>query len=237
MNDLPDVRFLMDSWIMSGVLAVTSITTTMGAFGIMIEDRYNKLIKDFTSSPVSRASLAGGYILSAYVIGVILSIITLVLFQIYIGRFLSLAVLIKVLGLILLSVLASSSMVFFLTCFIKSQNAFGTASTILGTLIGFMTGIYIPIGQLPEAVQTVIRFFPVSHAAVLFRKIILEEPIYNSFKNAPVEYKNNFIDIMGINFKYGDYSFPAVGSIIVLAATAILFYTLSIWILSRKSKR
>lgn len=44
-------RFIMDSWIMAGLLAVTSLTTTMGAFGVMIEDRTKKVMKDFTASP------------------------------------------------------------------------------------------------------------------------------------------------------------------------------------------
>ena len=37
---------LMSSWIMAGLLAVTSVTTTMGAFGIMVDDRIKKIDKD-----------------------------------------------------------------------------------------------------------------------------------------------------------------------------------------------
>jgi multidrug/hemolysin transport system permease protein len=33
LTEVHDARFLMDSWIMAGLLAVTSVTTTMGAFG------------------------------------------------------------------------------------------------------------------------------------------------------------------------------------------------------------
>jgi multidrug/hemolysin transport system permease protein len=40
-------RFTTDSWIMAGLLSVTSITTTMGAFGTMVEDNSKKIIKDF----------------------------------------------------------------------------------------------------------------------------------------------------------------------------------------------
>ena len=46
LGDLPGARFLMDSWIMSGVIAVTSITTTMGAFGQMVDDKVKKNYKD-----------------------------------------------------------------------------------------------------------------------------------------------------------------------------------------------
>ena len=56
-QNLPKVagtRAMMDSWIMAGVLAVTSLTTVMGAFGTMVDDRQNKIVKDFSASPVSR---------------------------------------------------------------------------------------------------------------------------------------------------------------------------------------
>jgi multidrug/hemolysin transport system permease protein len=76
----------------------------------------------------------------------------------------------KVLGLILLSTFTNTSIVLFITSFFKSNNAFATASTIIGTLIGFLTGIYLPIGQLPDVVQWVVKVFPVSHSAVLFSR-------------------------------------------------------------------
>ncbi len=79
-----DMRFLIDSWIMAGILSVTAVTTTMGAFGIMVEDRANNIIKDFSSSPIRRTTLAGGYILGAFIIGVIMSLVALVLFGVYI---------------------------------------------------------------------------------------------------------------------------------------------------------
>src|SRR4030043_737497 len=45
-------RFIIDSWIMAGILSVTSITTTMGAVGIMGWDKSKKNFKDFYSRPL-----------------------------------------------------------------------------------------------------------------------------------------------------------------------------------------
>ena len=50
--------------------------------------------------------------------------------------------------IILLAVLASASMVLLLVSFFKTSNAFAAASTVIGTLLGFLAGIYIPIGSL-----------------------------------------------------------------------------------------
>jgi multidrug/hemolysin transport system permease protein len=93
-------RFLTDSWIMAGVLSVTTFTTTMGAFGAMVDDRSKKISRDFSAAPVKRSQLAAGYIISSFVIGVIMTIAAFVLAEIYIvaggGKLLSIVPLFKV---------------------------------------------------------------------------------------------------------------------------------------------
>jgi multidrug/hemolysin transport system permease protein len=240
MKAIPGSRFLVDSWIMAGLLSVTSITTTMGAFGIMVEDKHKKTVKDFTASPVRRSTLAGGYVLSSFVIGVIMTVITFVLAEGYIviygGRILDGARLVKLLGVMLLSVIASTAFVFFLVTFFKSNNAFATASMLLGTLIGFLTGVYIPVGELPEAVQYVIKFFPVSHASLLFRQVMMEVPLQTAFAGAPVQVAKDFRESMGVSYSFGGVEASMAVSLWVLAGTAVIFFLLATWNLSRKSK-
>ena len=79
-------------------------------------------------------------------------------------------------GVVILAVLASASMVLLLVSFFKTSNAFAAASTVIGTLLGFLAGIYIPIGSLPDYLQTIVKFFPVSHSAALFRQVLMETP-------------------------------------------------------------
>lgn len=225
-------RFMMDSWIMAGVVAAASITTCMGAYGIMIDDNVNHIIKDFKVAPIKNWQMVLGYIVSSVLIGIMMSLITFVLAEVYIvaygGEVLPFPVILKFLGLVVLSVSSSSALVFFIVTLIKSQNAFGTASTILGTMIGFLTGIYIPIGNLPSAVQTVIKIFPVSHAAVLLRQTMMNEVVDLDY--LPEE----FLSQLGIKFIVFDEVFPAWGHILVLVASMVLFYGLAILVVSRK---
>ena len=240
MQSIPGSRFLIDSWIMAGLLSVTSITTTMGAFGIMVEDTSKKISKDFSASPAKRSSLAGGYILSSFVIGLIMTFVTFILAEVYIvaygGQVLAVSNIVKLLGVMLLSVLSSTALVLFIVSFFKSNNAFATASTILGTLIGFLTGVYIPVGQLPEAVQSVIKFFPVSHASVLFRQVMMENPLQTAFAGAPAVASQEFRQMMGVSFRFGSAETSAVVSLWVLVGTAVVFFLLATWNLSRKRK-
>ncbi|MFU0800265.1 MAG: ABC transporter permease [Xylanivirga thermophila] len=232
-----NTRFLMDSWIMAGLLAVLSVTTTLGAFGIMIYDKTRGVSKDFSASPISRWQIISGYAISSWTIGMIMGIIALILSEVYIiaygGKLLSLKQIFKVIYIMALSVFSSTAVILFLVLFFKSNNAFATASTIIGTLIGFLSGIYIPIGNLPTGVQTAIKIFPPAHAAALFRQIMMEQPL--SLVNAPPEAIEEIKLIFGVVYKSGNSIIPFNISVLILIITGIAFFSLSVVKISLKN--
>jgi len=240
MKDPKNAQTMMNSWLVSGLLTVTSMTTTMGAFGVMIDDKVQKINKDFDSSPIKRSSITGGYIGSSFLIGVIMALVTAVVAEIYIvhsgGEWLTPIACMKVFLLILLTALTNTSLVCFVVSFFKSHSAFSTASTILGTLIGFLTGIYLPVGTLPASVQTVIKVFPVSHGASLFRQVLMEVPMQNSFDGIPAIYLEEFKEYMGVTFRFGGHEVTPTASIMILLCTAVVFYSLSLFNMLRKHR-
>ena len=233
-------RFLIDSWLVAGLLGVTSLTTTLGAYGIIVNDKTTNVIKDFRSSPLSQRSLFESYILTSFIIGMIMSIITLIVGQLYIfvngGTFLPILSLIEVFGIILLSVLASSAIVFLIVSFINTQSAYSTASIMVGTLAGFITAIYVPMGSLPSAVQIIVKIFPITHAAALFRQIFMEVPIEKVFENAPSSQVLQFNKDMGVKIFFGSHFVSPLESVLILIATIVVFYLLGLLIFSRKQK-
>lgn len=239
MQYVKSADLLMNSWLVSGILAVASVTTTMGAFGVMIDDKTKKINQDFYSSPIKRSSITGGYIGSALIIGVVMSLVTFAVAQTYIvyrgGEWISPYAGLKVLLLVFFTTMTNTSMVCFIVSFFKSHSAFSTGSTILGTLIGFLTGIYLPIGALPGPVQVMIKAFPVSHAASLFRQVLMEIPIQTAFEGVPVQYLYEFKNYMGITYSLGGDEIAPGFSILILAGTAVVFYGLSLLNMSRKS--
>ncbi|MDD4189306.1 MAG: ABC transporter permease [Eubacteriales bacterium] len=238
-SNLPGAEFLANTWIMAGILTVTPVTTTLGALGIMIEDKV-KIVRDFQASPLKRSSLAISYISSAFAISMILTLITLVLAEAYIvikgGELLSILNLIKVLGLIVFATVSSSFMMFFTASYFKTVNSFGVASTVLGTMIGFLTGMYIPIGVLPGPIQTIIKIFPPSHTGLLFRRVMMEQAEKISFAGVPQEAFENFRLEMGVMYKFGDFDLTPAMSIIYLSAITAIFFALSVWKISKKQK-
>lgn len=63
---LDNADYVMNSWVVAGMLASSAITTSMGAYAVMVNDKEKKCIKDFYSSPLKRSSVTAGYMLAGF---------------------------------------------------------------------------------------------------------------------------------------------------------------------------
>lgn len=238
MEAIDHAKVIMNNWVLAGMLASASITTSMGAYAIMVTDKEQKINKDFNAAPIKTSKIVAGYMVTGYVISVIMTLVTFVLGEIYVvangGSIADAASMLKILGVILISSFASSAMVCFIISFVKTTNAYTTISIILGTLIGFLVGAYVTIGSLPNGVQNVIRFFPCAHAAALFRQILMKDSMVSGFEGLSSAHLADFQESVGVVLKYGDHIAEPWVHILVLAGTGLVFYMLAILNMSRK---
>lgn len=221
-----DIRALMANWIIAGMVSVTPVTTALGAFGVMVEDAQSGVIKDFYTAPLRRSSLVGGYLLSACGISFVLSMTAFLLGEGYVlysgGRLLSPAGFLQMTAAIAGSVIMSGSMVFLLVTFVKTVSTFSVCGNLVGTLIGFLTGIYLPMEMMPEAVRWVVRLFPVTHISALMRQIMMRDAMAHSFAGAPEAVKQTFADSFGVTLTFGSYTAQPWVHIAVMAVCAAL---------------
>lgn len=238
--EFPNAREFVDNWVMAGILAVTSVTTTMAILSNMVRDKETNISKDFYISPIKKGELIGGYLISAMVVGIIMSILSFFIAEVYIissgGRLLSVINALKVLGLIILTTFMNTSMMYFLVSFFQTTNSFATASSLIGTLIGFITGIYLPVGMYPEGVQWIIKIFPTSHAVLLFRQVMMEDAMKTAFLKAPESVVADIKGQFGMTFQFGTYTLTQTQSLLVLAVSGIAFYGLA-FLFQRRTKK
>ena len=161
--DRKNAEQLVILWTLAGLVIVNSITITLSMVGIMVEDEAHKKLSSFYVSPVNRIIFVMGYIIAAIIMGIIMCVLTVVIGIAYIGliggTMLTPEQAMKSLLYIVLNVFTSACMVFLVANFVHSLSAFSGLSTIIGTLVGFLAGIYLPLGMLPEKVQTVLNAF------------------------------------------------------------------------------
>ncbi len=236
----PGVAPMMDAWLMAGVLTITTVTTTLGAMGTMVNDKSRKIDMDFVSSPISRPSIVGAYVLSAFLVGLIMSVATAALGVGYVvlrgGQMPSLTDGLRLLGLTALSTLTSTAMMAALAGALKTNSAFGAASTLVGSLIGFLAGIYVPVGNLPGAVREVMSFIPQSQAASLLRQTLMAPYLNTVFAGAPPQAAEDLRRLFGVDLYLAGQPLAPGVQVLMLLAAAGLFFALAALMLRRKRK-
>ncbi|MEG0439721.1 MAG: ABC transporter permease [Solibacillus sp.] len=236
----PETITMVNEWLVAGLLSMIAVTTTLGAFGIAIQDIESKSAADFLTAPISRAKIQLSYVLNAFFIGFIFSFIAFISCEIFIvatgGQLLNGTEMMKVIGILILSVLLASTFNMFLVLFVHSQNAYSTLTTIVGTLIGFLCGVYVPFGVLPGFAQNLIMYFPISHTTVLLRDAFMQNSIQTVFAGASNEqveaYKINF----GVVYEMNGNSLTSTTSLLIIVGTTIVLAVLSILIFKRRNK-
>lgn len=235
-----DAAEFMDNWVMAGIVAEVSITISHGVLGIIIEDKARKITKDFHVSPVKNSALTGGYILCAFAVSVFMTMVTFVLAQGYIllngGAVLAIAKLPKILGVIFLVNFAAAGMMSFFVSLFNSQQAYASASSLIGTLVGFVLGIYLPVGMYPSVVQWIIKCFPVSHGAVLLRQLMMETVLEDAFSGMPEQVSEGICEYFGVTYYFGDIEVTPLMSVSILLVTGLVFMGLACVNLGKKHK-
>lgn len=236
-GDIEGLDWLVASWIMAGLVTVSTVTVPLGALGQLIDDRADGLINDFYTSPIDRNILALSYLMSSWVIGFIMVLVNFVIGQLYIlsqgGEFLNLIEYGKMIGLVILFIMTFSSIFFYVSLFMKTRNAWGMLNTLMGTFIGFLGGIYIPIGVLGKNVQTVMNVLPTSHAVTVMRQVYMAGAVDKVFTGAPDSAYENYANIYGLSIHIGDFAMSGFQMILSLLVCMTIFYILSVVKLSR----
>ncbi|MCK5387929.1 MAG: ABC transporter permease [Candidatus Izimaplasma sp.] len=235
-GDIAGIDWLVSSWIMAGLLTVSSVTVPLTAIGRLIQDRESGMIMDFYTSPINRRLLALSYLISSWIIGLIMVSFNFIIGQIYVvingGELLGFTATLQILGVVLLSIITFSSFFFYIALFMKTRNAFGILSTLVGTLVGFFGGIYIPIGVLGKNIQSVMNVLPTAHSVTIMRNVYMKEAIDLVFTGAPQEAFDTYSYIYGLEVHIGSFEMGNIHLILAMGAFALVFYILSVLKLS-----
>jgi multidrug/hemolysin transport system permease protein len=119
-------------------------------------------------------------------------------------------------------------MFFYLSLYIKTSSAWGTLGTLVGTFIGFLGGIYIPIGVLVKGVQNVMNVLPTAHGVTLIRRIYMAPAIDAAFSDLPDQSLANYSFWYGLDIYIGDAKMQGWQMLLSMVVFLVGFYVLSI---------
>ncbi|MGT2958406.1 multidrug ABC transporter permease [Streptococcus bovimastitidis] len=199
-ESLPHPTKYLDLWVMGGVLAVTAITTSWAALSRIVTDKEESIWDDFLLTDVSPVSLNLGYFLSGTIISFIMQLVVLSImalyFQIQDQVIFDTSLLPQLALVAFLGALQSSLFATIVLQFIGTKEVESRVSTIIGTASGFLVGVYMPIGVLPDAAQTLVKLTPGAYIASLYRQILLKSSLADLGKGQAY-----FKEFMGIGIK------------------------------------
>jgi len=229
-SQISNYKQLLDLWLMGGTLTVTAITTTGSSLGVLVRDRENNRLADLILTDLSYEQVNLAYLISAWIIGVIMQIamfmVMLVYFIVQDGISFDTSTLLPSIMVMLFSSLLWSVFNMFLCSFVKKVDTVGKINTIIGTASGFFAGVYMPIGAVPTFAQSLMKLTPAPYNAALFRQIMMNQQISDSLSNLPNNAITSFKKSLGITISSGSLNtlnvmFISLGILIIL--TLVLY--------------
>ncbi|MEV7826342.1 ABC transporter permease [Microbacterium enclense] len=224
-----DIHWFVNAWVFAGITMITTLTTSLAALAVFVDDRASGRFSDFLVSPIRRVELILGYLLSSFVISLTMTLVTLVVGQVALltqgSSVMTASEAGETLGYVTLSSVAFAAVSSFVVTFLRSSGAFAALSTVVGTIIGFLAGAYIPVGTLPDGIINGINALPFAQSAMLIRQPMTARALeaLAGDEGAAVDAVKAFY---GISAHVGDVEITPLIAVTVLVAVFIVFAAL-----------
>lgn len=226
-QDEQNAKLLVLSWTCAGILAINAVTVTLAVFSGMIKDRASGKLNAIYTTPMSRITIAAGYIAAAWVCSVIVCVVTLVITEVY-------AVLqgmsaydikthLQLLGLIMVNSFVFATLMYPIALIAKTEGAWSGLGTVVGTLVGFLGGIYIPIGSLSDGIGNLMKCTPIIYSTAMFRKVMNTELIEKTFAGTPQTLISEYREVMGVDVRIFEHTLTVTQEWLLLIGCGILF--------------
>lgn len=219
--------FLSMGVIMGGVLVINTVSLSLGVMGSIVTDIDTRKLDGYLVTPVKRYKIVLSYYLSSIIVTATLTIFMWLLTVLYVGlngHWYSLETILIASALVLFYTFISSALMLFLVTMIKSVNAYGALAGILGTVIGFMSGIYMPLEVLGAGMTKVASLVPFTHMTILLKQVLLKEPyalLHPDFQaGLEVPYGTINIGVFGIDIAMPLLMLGSFGIALILLALA-----------------
>ncbi len=241
-----EVSTLIDAWMLSGILAISTFSVSIQTNNIIVNDKENGVNRDFSSSPISKNVLICSYFLFNFLVTLLLCFVVLIICLIYmlannelIGS-IDFVDFLVIIGVLVITTILSTLITLFICSFVKKESTLASLIAVISAAAGFLFGAYMPFSMLPNWVRNVCAFFPGTYQTSLFRYAFLRGPIDNAMnlfnelgvKSIDGTVNSNLMDELNSSFGYNLTFFnktvtPAM-SLLFVGLAIILFIILNI---------
>lgn len=198
-------ELFVDRLMTSGLLIVIGTTSMLSIVFIFMKDKNNNIIKDFMITKVSKLKIYYSYVFASFIISMVITTLIYIGIETYFITtqitFSYQRILHSILT-IFLSNMISSLLVVIVAILLKSQTSFSTFETLYGVVIGFFTGVYIPIGYYPDLIRNIFFSFPLCQTTSILRNMETKSVVTEILKKYPKEGHHILYETFGIHLTF-----------------------------------
>ena len=225
-KDRANAELLVLIWTAAGIISINAVTVTLAVLS-SIKDRTSGILNSIYTAPVSRLKISAAYVFSSWTASVIICAVTLAIAEFYCiikgADPFSASAHMKLLGIIAVNSFTYSSLMYLVAMLAKTEAAWSGLGTVIGTLVGFLGGIYLPIGTLSDGIGNAMKCLPVIYGAAAFREIMTEDMIAEMFEGVPSDFVSEYKQAMGIELLVGDNVVSSGMCVVILTVCGIVF--------------
>lgn len=237
-----NMRLYFLLWTVAGILAVNTVTVTLTLVGFRIKDSAEHKMQSFFISPISRLKLSLGYIGAAWICSMLIGLITLIISEIYVvsqgAQAFSVIEILEILGMLAANSFTYAALMNFISLFVKEEGAWSGFGTVIGTLVGFLGAIYIPMGGLPDGVQSFLKCTPVLYGTSMLRSVMTDraaETLFADFGELGETIAAEYTKEMGVTVSFGENILPVWGEVAIILICGIILAGASVIVSRKKS--
>lgn len=171
------LNFAIYSQMIMGVLVINSVSLSIGMFTIMASDFEKRKTDALMLTKLKPYELMVSYLVSALIVSFLINFVMLVISFIIIGiatsYWISFLTFCEIVGALIITTIVSCSVMLLITTLVRSSSAMGVINGILGTILGFLCGIYMPYSNMGSAAKIIGSFLPFTHLTIWLKQIVL----------------------------------------------------------------
>jgi multidrug/hemolysin transport system permease protein len=227
-----------DTLMLSTLIPIGSVTISITALGQIVIDKEKMAMNDFYVSPLNRNTLLLSYLLSSLAVGGMICggfvLFSEVYFLAVYGISFGFVQMLAILGSVVISLILGNTFVLILASFVEREQALGAIGTILGTMLGFFCGAYVPLGVLGETTAAIFSALPFLPVTVITKQAFLMNISKTQLSMDIIGGK--FAKFYGYDVYFGDTKMSVLALLGIVAAYIVVFCITLIFIFKRMKK-
>ena len=233
-------NLFVDRLMTSGLLIVIGATSVLSIIFIFVKDHYSGVIKDFLVTPVSYVKIVYSYFFASFIVSMIITLVVyfgIELFFVFVYQDVSsFSTIMFSVFIILFSSIISSLLMLIVALMIHSFTSFSTFETLYGVVIGFFTGVYIPIGYYPEIIRNIFFYFPLCQTTSLLRNIQTNTITNIILENYPKDQHSVLYDTFGVHLSFYHQTFTINEQLWMIFIVIVLLHLVLLFLLQIKRR-